>query len=172
MNDNTSGRRGRQRRAGLRRAGVVAAAAAGTAVLIAACGAGGSSTAGTSKTGQKALAFAQCMRSHGEPNFPDPSSDGTISTSQIDINAPPYHAALNACGQLQAGVQVQLSAVQQQELIKRYLKVAACMRAHGITTFPDPNVQDAKAGYVSFSMPSQATKSPLFPSAWKACESS
>jgi len=29
------------------------------------------------------LAFAQCLRSHGFPNFPDPSSTGDLSASTI-----------------------------------------------------------------------------------------
>lgn len=170
MNDERNDRRTRQWRALLPRLWLLAATVAAATVLITACGGGGSSTAGTSNN-QKALAFAQCMRSHGEPNFPDPTSNGTFSISQINITGPAYHSALSACHQLRAGVQIQLSAKQQQELINQYLRLAACMRSHGLPDFPDPNVQDAKAGYVMFSIPSRVVRSPLFQSAQRACES-
>jgi hypothetical protein len=47
------------------------------------------------------LAFAQCMRSHGVPAFPDPqvgngATHGVID-SQIDSNSPIVKAAIAAC---------------------------------------------------------------------------
>jgi hypothetical protein len=50
----------------------------------------------------EALQFAQCMRSHGEPNFPDPAGDGRIpdpGTVGINQGAPAFEAANAACGQ-------------------------------------------------------------------------
>ena len=70
MNDDTAGRCGRAR---LQRAGVLAATVAGTALLAAACGSGNSSAAARSTTYQKALGYAQCMRSRGVPGWPDPN---------------------------------------------------------------------------------------------------
>jgi hypothetical protein len=64
---------------------------AGVALLAAACGGGGSpsststATAGTSTAYTKALAYAKCIRSHGVPNFPDPSSNGTFTNP---LNSP------------------------------------------------------------------------------------
>ena len=55
---------------GLRRAGVIAVAAA-AAVLATACATSAPSSASTPAYAQE-LALAQCMRSHGVPNFPDP----------------------------------------------------------------------------------------------------
>jgi hypothetical protein len=56
------------------------------------------------------LNFAQCMRSHGVPNFPDPNSASTIwgpgggllftVPSSISQNAPQFVAAQNACKSL------------------------------------------------------------------------
>ena len=69
--------RGRRRWATARVAALAAALAA-AALLTVACGGGSPSTAGSSGTGQgrlaQALAFAQCMRSHGAPDYPDPDS--------------------------------------------------------------------------------------------------
>src|SRR6266568_8142725 len=67
--------------AGGRRAGpwrALLPAVAGMAVLVTACGGGGSSAAGGSSPYQKAVAYAQCMRSHGVPGFPDPDSKGNF----------------------------------------------------------------------------------------------
>ena len=52
---------------------------------------------------QKALAFAQCMRSHGEPAFRDPSitNDGiSFSLSGLDPSAPQFQRAQQACRKL------------------------------------------------------------------------
>jgi hypothetical protein len=52
---------------------------------------------------QKALAFAQCMRSHGEPAFRDPSitNDGiSFSMSGLDPSAPQFQRAQQACRKL------------------------------------------------------------------------
>jgi hypothetical protein len=46
------------------------------------------------------LRFSQCVRGHGVPNFPDPSSDGRIpdpATVGIDQGSPKFQAANQAC---------------------------------------------------------------------------
>jgi hypothetical protein len=54
---------------------------------------------------QKLLAYAACMRSHGVPDFPDPSSDGplVIDPNQLDPNSPQFKAADQACKQYRPG---------------------------------------------------------------------
>jgi len=44
-------------------------------------------------------AFARCMRSHGVPEFPDPTDDGafTVTAGQIDPNSPIVTRAVAAC---------------------------------------------------------------------------
>jgi hypothetical protein len=49
----------------------------------------------------QALEFAQCVRSHGVPGFPDPASDGRIpDPASVGINqgSPKFEAANQACG--------------------------------------------------------------------------
>jgi hypothetical protein len=42
--------------------------------------------------------LAACMRTHGYPNFPDPSSEGVFALSaSFDPNSPQFQSALNAC---------------------------------------------------------------------------
>ncbi len=47
-----------------------------------------------------ALKYTECMRSHGEPNFPEPNAKGLISitpTGIMDPNSPQYERAEKAC---------------------------------------------------------------------------
>ncbi len=48
--------------------------------------------------------YSECMRSHGVPNFPDPSGDNlSVSVSQIDPNSPIVKRASNRCSHLAPG---------------------------------------------------------------------
>lgn len=142
MNDGTDGSRGSRRRAGPRRAGVLAAALASIALLAAACGGSGSSaTSGATayKTAyQKALSYTRCMRSHGVPGFPDPTSQGTFIPTGIDPHSPQFQSADSTCHHLLPAGRGQRTAAQQQQVEINALKIAACVRAHGIPDFPDP----------------------------------
>jgi hypothetical protein len=55
----------------------------------------------------QALRFARCMRSHGVPDFPDPSFTGGaigIGIPQSVRNSPAYTPATHACKALTIGV--------------------------------------------------------------------
>jgi hypothetical protein len=133
MNDNTGRSHGR------RRAGALAAALAG-ATLLAACGSGNSNSAAGSTPGQKAVAYAQCMRAHGEPGFPDPDSQGNfdLTGKNADPGSPQYLSANKACEHLNPGTP--LTAARQREISVKALQWAACIRSHGIPDFADPSV--------------------------------
>jgi hypothetical protein len=77
--------------------GVVRAASTAAAVILAVAGCGGSSgnrvsqppsnpsANAPSASGVVApLAYARCMRSHGVPRFPDPTSRGAIPKTSLD----------------------------------------------------------------------------------------
>jgi hypothetical protein len=58
------------------------------------------------KEQQAALKYAQCMRSHGVPNFPDPKAGGALtlgSKAGVDTNAPQFKAAAQTCQKLVPG---------------------------------------------------------------------
>jgi hypothetical protein len=139
--------RGR-RRERLRRAGLAAAALACLALVAAACsspktGTGAGPAGGSA--GHSALAYSQCMRAHGIKNFPDPNAQGDISLNAgpgtgINPNSPQYKAADNACKSL-LPPQHALSPAQQAKARAQSLKYSRCMRAHGISDFPDPDSQ-------------------------------
>jgi hypothetical protein len=44
-----------------------------------------------------ALKVAQCLRTHGFPNFPDPTASGQGLPPGIDMNSPQFQAAETAC---------------------------------------------------------------------------
>src|ERR1700685_2840016 len=138
MNEHANAGRDRQRPE-FRSAGVLAAAVAGAAVLIAACGAGGGSSpaAAGPPAAQHALAYAQCMRSHGEPGFPDPDSKGNfLNLGPVNIDSPQYRSANRTCGHLLPSYQV--TPAQRQQELSSALRYSACMRSHGVSSFPDP----------------------------------
>ena len=110
MNDRTGGGRNR------RRAGALTAMAA-VALLTAACGVhvslgGRASSANSASTYAQEVALAQCMRGHGEPDFPDPtlSGQGTSGSPKgagINPGSPQFQAAVAACQQvLPAGAHI------------------------------------------------------------------
>jgi hypothetical protein len=59
-------------------------------------GAGGSQQKSDMSRAQE-LQLAQCMRSHGVPNFPDPNPSGGLSLNGINPNSPAVKAALQKC---------------------------------------------------------------------------
>lgn len=199
-----AGWKARRRKA--RRGATTAVALIASALLVAACG-GNSSTAGVARLGSttttgtttgttsgssasgasgssdpgaQALKFSACMRSHGEPNFPDPeiSSSGGGGTSVrlrvtpasgIDPGSPTFKDAQQACRAFApveshgSGSAPQLSAQEQAQV----LQLASCIRKHGEPNLPDPTF----AGGGAHLPPTVNTDSPKFKAAMQACQS-
>lgn len=175
MNDmydmHANGCRGR-RRAGLaRRAGVLAAAVAGIALLAAACGGSPAGNQPGSSSYQDALTYAQCMRGHGFPNFPDPLPGGGFELRNINPNSPQFQSAARACGK-SGGPGAGRSPAQLHQMMSQLLKYSACMRADGIRNFPDPTEGNGGVG-ISVSGGRGGGKidpnSPQFQAAQQAC---
>lgn len=116
------------------------------------------------------------MRSHGVANFPDPTSKGAIPKQGVisasrGVSNSQMQAASRACyhllppgGSLGGQPSQTITAAQQ----KDYLKGAACMRAHGITNFPEPNFS---GGHVEFPRLEHLVdlNSPQFKHAYQIC---
>ena len=49
---------------------------------------------------EKGVKFAQCVRAHGVPHFPDPDATGNFNFA-VDVTAATFTAAVNACKSLQ-----------------------------------------------------------------------
>ena len=86
------------------------------------------------------LAYAQCMRSHGVANFPDPNGQGVIQGSGINPGSASFQAADKDCRHLLPNGG-QPSPAQQAKALAQALKFSQCMRSHGISDFPDPQSQ-------------------------------
>jgi hypothetical protein len=84
---------------------------------------------------EKAVKFAECVRVHGVPHFPDPDATGNFNFG-VDVSAATFTAAVNACRALQPPGT--LSAHRSTKQQSAALRFAACVRAHGVPDFPDP----------------------------------
>jgi hypothetical protein len=156
------------------------------AVLAAGCGGsdkpglagsgpnGGEGTSGNSSGGvmAKAVAYARCMRSHGVPDFPDPTANpgGGFAfeinggpESDLNRDSPAFSAADHDCRALLPGGD-EPAPVSAPKLTAE-VKWARCMRSHGLPGFPDPNAQGA------FDSSRFDDRSPAFQAADQACHS-
>lgn len=171
MNDRSGGHRPRSARLGLTGVllvivGIVAVAACSSTHTTA----GGSSS--TSSAYAKALEYAQCMRAHGIPNYPDPNSQGQfIIANGSNVNLPKVsdsvrNAALKACQSLEPPSLAKGPSGSQGQRTSNQLKFSECMRRHGEPSFPDP------ASNGSITLPKGMNpQSPQFQKAEKACQS-
>ena len=118
-------------------------------VVVAACGSSGKSSSGGSNAKFAAgVRFADCMRSHGVSNFPDPSAGGGISItpgSGIDPRSPAFQSAQSACFKMLPGGGPSHGKPTESAKLAM-LKTARCMRAHGLTNFPDPTTSPPGLG--------------------------
>jgi hypothetical protein len=142
-------------------------ATAALTLLAAACSSGPSSTgfggspdASGSDNSPSAIAYSHCMRSHGVPNFPDPTSKGQVpktSAQLLGVSSSQLQSAQTACQHLypstsgSAGVLSKDSLGQCEEtgncpqaLVQAAMTALRvyghCMRSHGLPTWPDPTI--------------------------------
>jgi hypothetical protein len=136
-------------------------ATAALALLAAACsgspsstGAGGSPNAGDSSSSPSAVAYSACMRSHGVPNYPDPS-DGQLpkgGAQAFGVSSSVFSAAQSACQRLlptagsfqeqasQCTVVGDCPPAVVAQMMATDRKFAQCMRSHGVPNWPDPTI--------------------------------
>jgi hypothetical protein len=162
------------------RAILVVAATVFTGVLAAGCGSGSSGLSvaqpgNAASLESAALGFTDCMRTHGEPNMPEPSFNGGHAAlditpgSGVDPNSPQFTAATQACQHLVskggASPGPTITAADQAD----YLKAVACVRSHGFPGFPDPVFQN---NTVTFNKPASKidTNSAQFKTALMTCQ--
>ncbi len=176
---------------------------ASAALLVAGCGSssspgvarlssntsGGSAADGAGKAStpergasaqQKMVAYSQCMRTHGVPEFPEPteghllihSSSHNGHVTGVNPRSSQFQAAQKVCGKLipEPGAP---SPAQQAKVQESALKFSQCMRTHGVPSFPDPTFSGGgakltlKAGGANGIDPN----SPQFKAAQKTCQS-
>jgi hypothetical protein len=111
----------------------------------------------------QAIKYASCMRTHGVTDFPDPRTRGTGSVALSIPDSPAATAAMKACRQLLSGGGAP-SASEQARRLASLLKYAACMREHGVPSFPDPDDQGEFPDSAGFDR-----SSPSYRAAQKGC---
>jgi hypothetical protein len=131
----------------------LAAAAIVAATVIAACGSNSPHSSSSSRSGgrltyaqaqQDAVNFAGCMRSHGVPDLPDPTTSPHDFKASLDPNSPQaqspaFHSAVTACQHfVPRGRQPNQSATRSPAQVAAMLAFARCIRSHGFPNFPDP----------------------------------
>jgi hypothetical protein len=170
-------------------AAVIAMAA--LALLAAACSGSPSSTdrAGSPGTGGSAnaqlVAYSQCMRSNGLPNYPDPDGSGVLpkeTAQQLGVSDSLYQDAQRTCQHLlpRTGGSLDATSMQQcyladvcpqalvQQALSAGLEFALCMRSHGVPNWPDPTI-DAE-GRPAFEIRVPRPPSPQVSTAISRCE--
>jgi hypothetical protein len=140
-------------------------------VLLAACSSGaGQHQAGSPGTGSagspdaQTAAIVQCYRAHGDPGFPDPvydPGDGRWHFAVSPASAP--QSTRQACQHLFPSAVVSPPVPQAQ--FRQLVRLAQCLRQHGVPTWPDPDPDGA------FPLPpSLLTKTPAYVQAARACQ--
>jgi hypothetical protein len=173
-------------------------AVASTVFLLGGCG-GGTSPASVAHIGENApstaaapaasggqasieqlyreeLAFAGCMRSHGDPTYPIPKRVDTAQENGIEQGHPDrtsrqYLSANRTCGRLIPVALDGPTQAQLQQMTGQLLKYSKCMRAGGLPNFPDPTMT---RGGILFHFPEQLgidPNSPQFQADQKRCGS-
>jgi hypothetical protein len=153
-------------------------------------GAATSGASGRAQLQRDASKYSECMRASGVPNFPDPKAGGGFllqTGTGIDPSSAVFKAAQAKCRKLLPGggppgpgTQTHPSA----QWLAHMVKVAQCMREHGISNFPDPRtsvpsnpfpagspsgvISDIE-GVILFFPATIDTQSPLFKQAAAAC---
>jgi hypothetical protein len=142
-------------------------------LALGACGSSGSpsSAAGTGSGDTLALQFADCMRSHGVPSFPDPGSPGggPGSNSAINKQTPAFVSAEQTCNKLQPGGRPKGTPLPEAQRVAA-LAWAQCVRKHGVPDFPDPTFPSSGGMFIS-AAPGFDPESPAFKQAQAACGS-
>jgi hypothetical protein len=97
------------------------------------------------------------MRSHGVPGYPDPDSSGTLpkpDAQAFGVSGSQFSAGQRSCQHLlpATGGSLTASSLQQcyladvcppalvQQAMSTGRQFAACMRAHGVPSWPDPTI--------------------------------
>jgi hypothetical protein len=124
-------------------------------VLLAGCGgdAAPKRSAAVNAPLRVALAYADCIRSHGVPDFPDPDGQGdftikpTAAKPDLRPNSPALQAGMRKCGPVPSG---SVTPAEEEAAFHSQLKTARCMQTHGVPDYPLPQLvtTPGKAGSI------------------------
>jgi hypothetical protein len=143
-----------------------------TATTVAPSGTSGSGSSGEASQSEQ-LQFAQCMRSHGVPTFPDPSPGegqlNAISAAGINTQSPTYQAAEQACEKYTPAAN--MTPAQSAAENTKGLEFSQCMRSHGVPNFPDPITGPTGGQAINLRGSGIDQNSPTYQAANQACQS-
>jgi hypothetical protein len=147
---------------------------AATALLASGCAMGNHHKAPGAQTTQaryqQAVTWAKCIRTHGAPSWPDPGPGGAFPNDNGSLDkirsTTGYKTADAACKNVAPGGGPPDQAALKQEY-EKLLKFSACMRSHGLPSFPDPKLDKGGVGIEGDLHPD----SPQFKTATQACKS-
>jgi len=126
----------------------------------------GESTTSESPASQM-LAFSHCMRSHGEPRFPDPDAQGQVKeqlrASGIDVSSSQYQAAAGACQPLLPSGGTGTTQAEVQQEWSEFRSFARCMRRHGVPNWPDAQPRSGTDPRPMFDIQPVDPQSPINP---------
>lgn len=136
-------------------------------LLAAACGGRPPSAdpAGTPAVSTQAVAYSRCLRSHGVPDFPDPTRQGgvpKVTPQQAGVSNARFQAAQRACAPL-----LQPAPAQAPRIMTGLLTFARCMRSRGVPDWPDPTTD--RNGQPVFDIPGIDPASPRVSNAAGQC---
>jgi hypothetical protein len=94
---------------------------------------GGGSKSATDQ--DKAVKFAECVREHGVPHFPDPDAKGEFNFG-VDVSPAVWRKAVDACNDLKPPGALSSKRTPKQQSAS--LRFAQCVRENGVKDFPDP----------------------------------
>jgi hypothetical protein len=137
--------------------------------VLAACGSGGqhpaSSAAASASPDSQTAAIVRCYRAHGDPSFPDPVYDPRDGRWHFDRGSPASAplSTQRACRYL-FGPSVDSTPPVPQAQFQQLVRLAQCIRQHGVPNWPDPNPEG------QFPLPpSLLAKTPASVHATQAC---
>jgi hypothetical protein len=161
-------------------------------LLVAGCASSSTKSANDPSSTQSSaqssgILFAECMRSHGVPNFPDPKAGSggglqiqaserngqgqTVTVNGVSVNAPAFQSAMKACQKDMPKPKPISGGITQ--LRANAIKYGECMRSNGVPNFPDPKVQSGANGGVGVQIGGSGIdpQSPAFKAAQQKCRS-
>jgi len=130
---------------------------------------------------QDVLAYAGCMRSHGDPTFSPPTTVDNAGEQVVgwaqpgDLKGDPkamsqYRSANSTCEILLPNNGNGPNQAQVQQQLAKDLRFSECMRSHGLPNFPDPKETSHEGISISSAHPLDPN-SPKFQTAQQGCRS-
>jgi hypothetical protein len=122
---------------------------------------------------QYTLSYAECMRTHGVPNFPDPTRNAQSIHFSVygNSDSPQSSSAHRTCEHLLPDNGGLPTASQAAAETTKLLQWAHCIRSHGVPNFPDPRVTSNSRMFGVSVPPASLQNSPQFRRAEKSCPS-